>query len=434
MSSFYWTSASSTDPSLFANWTRSDGVAGNPWGPGDSIFVAAQPSIPSLASIGQKDTSTLQPPPWAGTVFTGAASTGGHLAQSTTYFYRVTATFGGVETTWGTEQSYTTPASGTATNQITLNWLPYSSGSVTYSVYRSTTTNTELLLASGLTGSSYADTSATTPSGSPPGSNLCTFAVAALNIAQSFIGTIGTNDITAATNFGYWKISATNWFIGLPPGDGTAPAGSGRIKLNFNALPYTGTVYNTGNRSTDSGYEPVRIVGTGAGNVLSVGSGKVGIGTTLPAEAATVATVNVVGNTSVFSNATAPTVNMGSGVTWTDANVAKGGTFTANSGNSGTLNVATGSFAKIYGTAKVTTINNDGTIYHNVRPSSGNCSDTINNFSGAVLDFTGNAAAGTVGALNAFGPTSIIKRNPANPGHITFTLSTPDSGTLTIDP
>jgi hypothetical protein len=108
-------------------------------------------------------------PAFAGS-FTGASSTGGFLAQSTQYFYKVTALNGVGESTPSAEQSYTTPASGTATNQVTVNWTA-STGATGYSIYRSTTTGTEQLLATVGAVTSYADTTNTTPAGSLPTMN-----------------------------------------------------------------------------------------------------------------------------------------------------------------------------------------------------------------------------------------------------------------------
>lgn len=103
--------------------------------------------------------------------FSAASASGGHLAGGTTYYYEVTAVIGGVETVAGAEAAYT-PSSG-STNQITLNWSAIA-GASSYKVYRSDNAvgdageGGEALLASGITGTSYADTSNTAPSGSPP--------------------------------------------------------------------------------------------------------------------------------------------------------------------------------------------------------------------------------------------------------------------------
>jgi hypothetical protein len=75
---------------------------------------------------------------------TGAtASTGGSLAQSTTYFFKIVAVdAGGGTTPASAELSFATAASGTATNTITLTWTP-TTGADSYQVWWSTTTGTQ---------------------------------------------------------------------------------------------------------------------------------------------------------------------------------------------------------------------------------------------------------------------------------------------------
>jgi len=95
-----------------------------------------------------------------------------------------------------------------------------------------------------------------------------------LTVSQTFTGTIGTT-ATSGT-FGYWKIGATSWRIGTPSTDGTTAIGSGRIKIDFGAAAFTGTVLATGS-SADVGLEPVRIKGSHAANRLYVLGGRVGV-------------------------------------------------------------------------------------------------------------------------------------------------------------
>jgi hypothetical protein len=138
-------------------------------------------------------------PTWAGTAFTGAATTGGFLVGGTTYYYKITATSPIGETVASTEQSYTPPA-GTSTNTITLNWTSDTNANG-YKVYRSTTSGSEQLLATVAGGSTltYADTSNTTPSGSPPSTAAaswvdlehCTFFICQLQFGIDFAETVG---------------------------------------------------------------------------------------------------------------------------------------------------------------------------------------------------------------------------------------------------
>lgn len=132
---------------------------------GDAPFAASAPAAPT---------------------FSGASSSGGYLNALTTYYYELTAVTASGESIAGAEASYTPPL-GTNTNQITVNWTPVS-GATSYKLYRSTTQGGELLLASGLTGTSYTDNTNTTPSGSPPSGagsgNPCAMGAAQLYIQE----------------------------------------------------------------------------------------------------------------------------------------------------------------------------------------------------------------------------------------------------------
>src|SRR5580692_7739578 len=58
MSSYFWTSISSTDPTNGANWTKSDGTTGTAPANGDDVTIAAIPGL-ALASIGAIDMSSV---------------------------------------------------------------------------------------------------------------------------------------------------------------------------------------------------------------------------------------------------------------------------------------------------------------------------------------------------------------------------------------
>ena len=292
MSSYFWSSTSSTDPTLGANWTKSDGTTGTAPANGDDVTISAIPGV-SLASIAAADMSA-----------------------------------------------------------VTLN---------------------------------------------------------SLTISQTFTGTIGTT-ATSGT-FGYWKIGATTWKIGAPSGDGTAATGSGRIKIDFGSAAFTGTVLATG-ISADAGLEPVRIKGSNASNKLYVQGGRVGVATNLPGEAATLSEVDVTGSTAVC--------DLGPGVTWTNANVAAGGTLLANSGSSGTLSVASGSTATLQGSTAVATVNAGGAVYLNHRPGAGAAVSTLNLYSTGTADFSQNPAVVTVATLNHY-PGGALNANAANPAHLSVT-------------
>lgn len=260
-----------------------------------------------------------------------------------------------------------------------------------------------------------------------PGSTLANIGAAdmhlvtlsSLTISRSFTGTIGTAGVG-----GYWRVSATTLNIGVAGSGLNSTVGSGRIKLDLGTVVGTINVYATGS-STDTGYEAVRILGSNASNLLNlVGSGTVGVGTNQPGETATVLAANISGQGAVC--------NFGAGVTWTNANVASNAKFSARSGSSGTVSVAANSTATLSGTAAVASVNNSGTVNHQVRPAAGAASTTINNYTGGVIDFSGNPSAVTVTTLNGYA-NSQIQANPANPGHLTMTtFNRIEAGSLTV--
>jgi len=58
MSSYFWSSTSSTDPTLGANWTKSDGTTGVAPATGDDVYIQSIPGV-SLAGIGSADMSAI---------------------------------------------------------------------------------------------------------------------------------------------------------------------------------------------------------------------------------------------------------------------------------------------------------------------------------------------------------------------------------------
>ena len=238
--------------------------------------------------------------------------------------------------------------------------------------------------------------------------------LANLVIGVGFTGTIGT---TSA----YLQIGATTWTVGAPINSGVSSNGSGRIKIDFGTVQYTGTVLATSQGTADPGLEPVRIKGSNASNKLYVISGRVGVGTTLATETATISEADVSGGT----------LNFGYGVTWATVNVSQGGTFLSQSGGGTTLTTATGSTATVNGSAKVTTVNAGGSTYLNQRPAAGNVVDTLNLFNGGTVDFTGNPGSGTIGTFNFYKGGS-YKTSPANPNHITGTITRINGGSLAL--
>lgn len=224
-----------------------------------------------------------------------------------------------------------------------------------------------------------------------------------LRIDQSYTGTIGS-----AGAGGYWQIGTAALNIGLPSGDGVNAGGSGRIKLDIGTGSATINIFNSGN-TTDTGQEPIRLLAVNSGNVLNVIGGRVGVATNVPGEVSTIGTLNCTGLNAVC--------NLGSGVTWTNANAAGGGTVTTNSGGT-SVTIGSGSKVTANGASAITTINNGGTLNHNLR--TGTMTTTLNNYAGATTDFTGNPATCTVTTLNRY-KGSTVKVSPAAPTHVTFT-------------
>lgn len=303
MPSYFWSSTSSTDPTLGANWTKSDGTTGTAPATGDDVTIAAIPGV-TLAAIGSADMSA-----------------------------------------------------------VTLN---------------------------------------------------------SLTVSQTFNAAIGTTATTG--NFGYWRIGATNWTIGVPSNDGGAATGSPRIKIDFGSAPFTGVVLATG-ASSDAGAQPVRIKGSHASNKLYVLGGRVGVATNLPGETSQLAEVNVTGSTAACT--------LGAGVTWAAANAAGGGTLITNSGSSGSLTVASGSTATTQGGSAIATVNAGGTVNLNHRPGAGAAITTLNLYPTGTADFSAAPSAVTVTTLNHH-KGGTLSANAANPAHLTVTTrNLVNCGTLT---
>src|SRR5579884_3898954 len=259
MSSYLWTATGSTaaDPLLGSNWTKSDGTTGTAPTTGDDLLIVGVPGVVT-APIWASGGAFASVPGSLST--SGASTTGGNLAANTPYYYKITATNANGESLASSELTYTTPNNGLSTNQITVNWAAVS-GATGYKIYRSTTSGAETYLASVGNVLLYADTGTQAAGGSlVPGAAIYN----SLTIAQSYQGTIGVSGFG-----GYWLLGATTVTIGSPNGDGTTGSGSGRIKLNFQGNQYACTVINTG-ASTDSGFEPVRLLGSNASNKLYV--------------------------------------------------------------------------------------------------------------------------------------------------------------------
>lgn len=229
-----------------------------------------------------------------------------------------------------------------------------------------------------------------------------TITLTSLTIAANYTGQIGTSSA-------YLQISATTVNIGVPSLSSVQATGSTRIKLDTGTNAATVTVQSTASTSADTGLEPVRIIGAHASNALYVTSGRVGLGTTSPGEAAT---FPVVGITS------GATVTSGTGCTLATA-TNNGGTLTIQSAIT-TLN-ALGGTTTTKGTGLIGTLSAlGGTIYIGHRRSGTDI--TTLNWGGAVLNFQASPDSLTVGttAITRGGTAKVFSASQINWGTVTF--------------
>ncbi len=236
------------------------------------------------------------------------------------------------------------------------------------------------------------------------GLNQSAVTLASLRVSATYTGRIGTASA-------YLQVGATALDIGTPAQGGTTPSGSTRIKINLGSVQSAVTIHSTSTSSADTGLDPVRIIGTHASNTLTVLSGRVGVATTNPSESSTIATLNVVGQSSFATT--------GAGVTLgTVSN--NGGNVVANSAIT-TLNAIAGTtFAR--GDGAITTVNADGGECFLWNRSGSTDIGTLN-WNGAMLNFRGEPTSLTIGATN-------IKRGGTCQ---VFSSSQVDWGTVTFD-
>lgn len=195
------------------------------------------------------------------------------------------------------------------------------------------------------------------------------------------------------------RISATTLEINVDPAEGGNATAASCINIDTGTNATTGTIFDSASQGTD-GLESVIWKGVEATNIIRVRGGKVGIATSKPGDAATLATLQLLGQDSNTS------VHIGAGVTLT------------------TLTQQTGD-VKLE--CAVTTINQDGgalttegtgtiTTAYISGVFKSNSTGTITNLHvepGGLADFTGSTAARTVtnaaitgdGKINAALPT-----------------------------
>lgn len=222
--------------------------------------------------------------------------------------------------------------------------------------------------------------------------------LASLTIDMTFTGAVGTASA-------YLQIGASAFRCGDPSLSASSGSGSGRIKIDFGSVQTAATVVNTSNASTDSGLEPVRLIGTHASNALTVLSGRVGIGTTLAGEVATFAIVNIAGKNAILTLAagcTLTTINQSDGI----LNLLAAATTVNQSG--GTLTTS--------GIGAIATANIGGTANLN---SSGMIT-TVNVQKGGYANLSGSPTARTITNCSLYNGAKLNASN-GNPLSITFT-------------
>jgi hypothetical protein len=160
--------------------------------PSSSVVVRDDVAMPGII-LGQTSIPTF------GSGNLSTATTGGTCPASTTYYYKEYATTPFGTTAQSAEGTITTGA--TSTNKITINTGSVV-GATSYNLSKSTTSGSELILATGLLPvnmggvAQYVDTCAVTPSGTPPSAN-----TSGGHLLQSATGNLGgTCTMSSATS------------------------------------------------------------------------------------------------------------------------------------------------------------------------------------------------------------------------------------------
>ena len=226
-----------------------------------------------------------------------------------------------------------------------------------------------------------------------------TGALASLNIAQSYTGSIGT----AATPL---KHKATLVSIGYHDGPGT-PAGSPLIHLDLHTADTAVTVHNTGT-SADASRAPVRIKGAGDGspaNTLIVYKGKVELGTDTTDSSTKFVTVTCSYDTKVATDADLFIGPGASATAITTLNILGGDVYLKKAVSN--LNIEAGTLLTT-GSGAITTMNVTGGV---VTANSTGTIAALNIFDGAgVVDFTKSNVSRAVNDTK-LDPGGVIKVN-----------------------
>lgn len=232
----------------------------------------------------------------------------------------------------------------------------------------------------------------------------------------------------STTPGGVWQIGTASFIVPVPTINSN---GAGRVKLDFGASAAVVNIASTGDQpSLDVGLEPMRIIGSGIVSV-SVTGGLVGIATSAPSETATVGDVSV-------SNAFSPAqINMGPGVTWTNASVASGnagGAFlTAQTGGT-LLTTSSGATANMAGAGTITTVIAGGVTQLNQRTGAADVTN-LTVYPGGLADFSGNPVLATVTNATIYNGAVGVRIDAANPGSLVITnpITIVNGGTLTVN-
>lgn len=215
--------------------------------------------------------------------------------------------------------------------------------------------------------------------------------VATLTIGANFTGDIGLpkNNPSGYLEYlpDYFDMPATIVFIGTDEGQG-----SGRIKLDNQAVPCTWNVEKTGS-SSEFGLPAVILKGTDSGNVLDVNGGEVGV-CVYGAETANIATARIAAGKVTFGEgAVVGTLNVLGG----EVDLRRNLTTLAQGGGSVTCWQS-----MTIGTATVT----GGTL--NYRSSGTITTLSIGGLTGPVLDCSGDASGRTISTLSVTAPSEIF--------------------------
>ncbi len=181
------------------------------------------------------------------------------------------------------------------------------------------------------------------------------------------------------------KIGATLVRIGDPSLGPIAGGFCGRINLDLASTAASIVVVGTGQNSTDTSQEPVRIKGVNSSNVLNVQAGLVGVATNAPGDTATFGSINGLGGTiNIGSGVTLTTMVQTAGIVYMNcaATTARqiGGTLTTN---------GTGAITSVYVGGK-STLNSSGTI------------TTLQVIDGGTADFNQDFTPRTVTTLQLY--------------------------------